>query len=112
MSRRAHGLRAWLIQRFSAVYMALFLLFILARFWAAPVQDHVEWHNWMRDPIINLSVGLFILAVLIHAWVGIRDVIMDYVKPIFLRVTLLAAIALMLVGTGLWSLRVLFVLVA
>ncbi len=112
MSRRAHGLRAWLIQRFSAVYVALFLLFLVTRFWNAPVQDHLEWHSWMRDPIINLSMGLFILAILIHAWVGIRDVIMDYVKPTMIRVTLMAVIALVLIGTGLWSLRVLFVLVA
>ena len=112
MSRRAHGLRAWLLQRFSAVYIALFFLFVLTRFWRQPIQDYQAWHAWLADPLINLSTGLFILALLIHAWVGIRDVVMDYVRHTGLRVSLMALVALTLLGTGLWSLRVLFVLVS
>lgn len=112
MSRRASGLKAWLIQRFSAAYMAVFLLYCLIRFWNAPLSDYQSWHDWVAHPLVNLFIGLFVLSVLLHAWVGIRDVIMDYVQPILFRVTLLALIALILTGSGLWSLRMLFVTVA
>jgi len=110
VSRRAHGLRAWLLQRFTAVYMAGFILFALARAWQAPLVTHAEWKDWVADPFVNLSIGLFVLALLLHAWVGIRDVIMDYVRHTGLRVSLLALVALTLAGSGLWLLRVLFVL--
>ncbi len=111
MSRRAHGLRAWILQRFTAVYIASFLAYLGLRFWNHPVGSHAAWKAWLADPFVNLAVGLFILTILVHAWVGIRDVILDYVRHPGLKVTLLAAVALTLAGCGLWSLRVLFVLV-
>ncbi|MFN2308823.1 MAG: succinate dehydrogenase, hydrophobic membrane anchor protein [Gammaproteobacteria bacterium] len=108
VSRQAHGLRAWLLQRFSALYLLLFLGYLAVRFGTAPVADFAAWQAWLADPLVNLATGLFILSLLVHAWVGIRDVIMDYVIHTGLRVTLLAAVALTLAGCGLWSLRVLF----
>lgn len=112
MSRQAHGLRAWLLQRFTALYLLLFLLYLAVHFGRAPVTDFGAWRAWLADPLVNLATGLFVLSLLIHAWVGIRDVIMDYVAHTGLRVSLFAAVALMLAGCGLWVLRVLFVAVA
>lgn len=112
MSRQAHGLRAWLLQRFSAVYMAVFLPYVLVRWLAAPAREFADWRGWLADPLVNLACGLFLLSVLLHAWVGIRDVVMDYVRHTGLRVTLFAAAALTLAGCGLWMLQVLFRAVA
>lgn len=111
MSRRAHGLRAWLLQRFSAVYLLLFIVYLFIHFNRAPPVDFAHWQGWFAAPLVNLATGLFILSLLVHAWVGIRDVIMDYVTHTGLRVTLLATVALTLAGCGLWSLRVLFLAV-
>lgn len=112
MSRRAHGLRAWLLQRFTAVYLLLFLAYLALHFGRTPVADYAAWRAWLADPLVNLATGLFALSLLIHAWVGIRDVIMDYVRHTGLRVALLAAVALTLAGCGLWVLRVLFLATA
>lgn len=112
MSRRAHGLRAWLLQRFTAVYLLLFLAYLAVHFGRAPVTDFAAWLAWLADPLVNLATGLFILSLLIHAWVGIRDVLMDYVTHTGLRVVLFATVALTLAGCALWALRVLFVAVA
>jgi succinate dehydrogenase / fumarate reductase membrane anchor subunit len=38
-----------------------------------------------------------------HAWIGIRDVLIDYVQPIAIRASLLGVIALALVAMGLWA---------
>lgn len=108
MSRRAHGLRAWLLQRLSAVYLLMFIGYLLIRFAYAPASDFPAWRGWLADPLVNLATGLFVLALLIHSWVGMRDVVMDYVTHTGLRVALFTAIALTLAGCGLWSLRVLF----
>lgn len=112
MSRRAHGLRAWLLQRFSAVYLLLFIAYLFVHFARAPAADFAAWQAWLADPLVNLATGLFILSMLVHAWVGIRDVIMDYVTHTGLRVALFAGVALTLAGCGLWSLRVLFLAVS
>ena len=111
MSRQAHGLRAWLLQRFSAVYLVVFLVYLGLHFSAAPELDYVAWRSWLADPLVNLTTGLFVLSIVVHAWVGIRDVIMDYVIHSGLRVALFAIVALILAGCGLWSLRLLFLAV-
>ncbi|MBZ0071229.1 MAG: succinate dehydrogenase, hydrophobic membrane anchor protein [Thiohalobacteraceae bacterium] len=108
MSRQAHGLRAWLLQRFSAVYMAVFLPYVLIHWLAAPAHEFSDWQRWLADPLVNLASGLFLLSILIHAWVGMRDVVMDYVHATGLRITLFALVALTLTGCGLWMLRLLF----
>lgn len=108
MSRRAHGLRAWLLQRLSAVYLLLFLVYLAIHFAYAPASDFPRWQAWLADPRVNLATGLFILSLLVHAWVGMRDVVMDYVRHTGLRVGLVAVVGLTLAGCGLWSLRVLF----
>lgn len=108
MSRQAHGLRAWLLQRFTAVYIGLYILVVGFWFLWQPPAGHAQWRAWLGAPLANLATALFIATLLLHAWVGVRDIIIDYVRHAGLRVSLMALVALMLGGTGLWSLRVVF----
>jgi succinate dehydrogenase / fumarate reductase membrane anchor subunit len=101
------GLKAWLVQRLTAVYLAIFVVFATIKFiWFAP-QDYQQWIGWVGHPFVNAALALFILSLLLHAWVGLRDVIMDYVKSASLRVSLFAVLIILLSGFGLWSLRLL-----
>lgn len=111
MSRQAHGLRAWLLQRFTAAYIALYILVTGVWFLWQPLHSHAQWQAWLAAPLPNLATALFIATLLIHAWVGVRDVIMDYVRHTGLRVSLMALVAVVLGGCGLWSLRVVFAVV-
>ena len=106
--RGANGLRPWLMQRLSAVYMAGFLLFVLASLTSASAMSFDAWRGWVGRPLVNAAMALFVLALLVHAWVGTRDVIMDYVKPVALRFPLLVLFALIFLISLFWSLRVLF----
>ncbi len=108
VSRQAHGLRAWLLQRITAVYLLLFLLYLSVHFLRSPLDGFGAWHAWLAHPLVNLATGLFVLSLLLHAWVGIRDIVIDYVTHTGLRVSLFAAVMLLLGGCGIWSLRVLF----
>jgi len=107
MSRRSHGLRAWILQRLTAVYMAGYLVFFIFHIIVDPPQSYDAWRTWMSGPVISITSALFFIAVLVHAWVGIRDVVMDYVKPLALRFSLLAVIGLVLLACGLWILKIL-----
>lgn len=107
MNRRSHGLRAWILQRLSAIYMAIYLVFFVFHILMYPPQTYHDWSGWLSGPIVSISTALFFIALLVHAWVGTRDVVMDYVKPLALRFSLLSLIGLVLLACGLWVLRIL-----
>lgn len=109
MSHRADGLRTWLLQRISAVYLAVFLVYVLVHFLRYPHPDYVAWHGWLTGPAVSIAAAGFVLALLIHGWVGLRDVVLDYVHPLGLRLSVLTLIACLLIGCGLWAVRILIV---
>ncbi len=111
MSRQAHGMRAWLVQRVTAVFIALFTVFLLLHFMVSPPVNAVAWQAWVSQPLISVGMALFGLSVLGHAWVGIRDVFMDYIKPVWLRLVLLVGLAGFLIACAIWLLRVLLLVV-
>lgn len=103
MSRKASGLKAWVLQRATAIYIALFLVyFLLAMLFAAP-PDYMAWRGWFAQPLMGIATLMFILSLLLHAWVGVRDVLIDYVWNTAQRVTALVLVALVLIACGLWA---------
>lgn len=107
MSWKASGMKAWLLQRLSAVYMAVFLLYFVAVLLVAPPHSFAEWQGWMHSTAMALATTLFFLALLGHAWVGMRDVFIDYIKPFPLRLIVQNLLALGLIAMALWVIRVL-----
>ena len=105
MSRHTHGLRTWLLQRISAVYLAMFLPYILVHCLRHGAHSYAQWQAWLTLPLMNIASAGFIIALMAHAWVGMRDVILDYIKPLGLRLGLLSLTGLLLAGSGLWALR-------
>lgn len=112
MSWRAQGLRAWLLQRVTAVYLAAFT--IAAAVWAVTSgpMEFAEWRAFMGRPAVSIAVLLFFAALLGHAWVGARDIVIDYLRPAALRLLVLALLALALVAMALWVGAVLFSVVS
>lgn len=103
MSRTASGLKAWAVQRLTAVYIALFALYLLAVLLFAAPADYQAWKAWIGGPVVSVALLLFVVSVLMHAWIGVRDVLIDYVHPIAARASLLGLIALALIAMGLWA---------
>ena len=108
MSRQASGFKAWVIQRVTAVYIALFVLYAVVHFAVDAPADVTAWRAWMASPVVSMALLLFFAALLMHAWIGIRDVLIDYVQPLSIRVVVLSAFATALIGTGLWVAQVIF----
>ncbi|MCI0508359.1 MAG: succinate dehydrogenase, hydrophobic membrane anchor protein [Gammaproteobacteria bacterium] len=107
----ASGLRAWTMQRLSALYILVFTVYAGFCFATRGATGFDQWVSWLRDPFNNITVGLFILALLFHAWVGSRDIILDYVKAPGLRLVMLAVLAFLLIAMGLWEFKVLLTIV-
>jgi succinate dehydrogenase / fumarate reductase, membrane anchor subunit len=103
-----YGLRDWLSQRVTAALMALFTLVLVAQILFGGELDYDRWAGifsaqWMR--VLAFSV---ILALAIHAWVGMRDILMDYVHGVVLRLCLQVAVLVWLVGCSGWAIQVLW----
>ena len=104
-----YGLRDWLVQRVTAVLMALFTLIVLAQvvFSSGPI-GYDQWagifaSQWMK--VLTFSV---VVALIYHVWVGIRDVFMDYVKPVGIRLPLQIVSIVWLVGCAGWAIQALW----
>jgi len=101
------GLHAWVLQRFSAVYLVLFTVYAFISFVTRQTSGFSAWLSWVSHPVHQIAIGLFVLSLLVHAWVGARDIVLDYVKPFALRMVKLAGLAFVLLGFGLWAFKVL-----
>lgn len=102
------GLRAWTVQRVTAVYMLLFIVFFLAHFVVDPPHSFQAWHGWMTGSRVSIVTTAFFAALLAHAWVGLRDVILDYIHAIAVRVGLLVLLGFGLTALALWVVRILW----
>ncbi len=107
MRRAVTGLRAWLVQRVSAVFMLFFVVFLLFHFLLDPPRSYEAWQSWMRAPGMSAGAAVFFTALFMHTWVGVRDVVMDYVHPIALRIAVLALVGLVLIAMAAWAARIL-----
>ena len=108
MKKTFTGLRAWLVQRVSAVYMLLFIVFILAHFIVDPPRSYAAWHGWIMSSSVSMATAVFFAALLAHAWVGVRDVIMDYIHPVAFRFWAFALLGIGLTAMGVWVMRILW----
>lgn len=105
------GLSPWLLQRISAVLVALFILYAFISAFTASIISYAAWLTWLFCPVNIIFVGLFTIALLLHAWVGIRDVVLDYIHNFVFRIILLTGIAGVLLSSGLWVAKILLLTV-
>lgn len=108
MSWRAGGIRPWIVQRLSAVFMVLGVLLFTLKILAGNTDEYSAWYNWMTDPVWVVFVIVFWLSLFAHAWIGIRDVIMDYIHPDGLRFAVLSLFGFYLIAMTVWMLKIFF----
>lgn len=101
------GLRAWIVQRISAVYLGLFFVFAVGAMAFHPQMSYEHWRAWLSSPVVLLAAAVFVVMLLLHAWIGVRDILIDYVHPLWLRVTAYSLVIIFLLGCGAWAGRIL-----
>jgi len=104
-----YGLRDWLAQRVTAALMALFTVILLAQLLLkkGPIGYDL-WSGIFSSQWMKSLTFCVIIALLYHAWVGIRDIWMDYVKPVAVRLSLQVFSIVWLVGCAGWAIQVLW----
>lgn len=88
LTARYPGMRLWLTQRLCALSMAVVLILFLSRvMWLAP-QDYAGWLSVFSPLWWRLICLWFFACMLMHAWLGVRDVLRDYVPHLRCRCVL------------------------
>ncbi len=103
-----YGLRDWLVQRVTAVVMAVYLSFVAGYLLLQPSFGYDTWIELFSGNIMRTFSLLFLLSLFYHAWIGVRDILMDYVKPQGVRLTLHVLVILVLVLYTIWSVQILW----
>lgn len=106
-----YGMRDWLSQRITAVLMALFTVVLIARVFIVPAENGIDYYSWSQilNPQWMKFLAFSVIAALgLHAWVGVRDLWMDYVKPVGLRLTLQVFTIVYLLGCIGWAVQVIW----
>lgn len=103
-----YGFRDWLLQRLTAVVMAIYTVVLIVAVLMLPAHDNASYRALFGGGFMKFITFLFFLSLFYHAWVGVRDIWMDYVKPISVRIALHAITALLLIGYAGWAAQILW----
>jgi succinate dehydrogenase / fumarate reductase membrane anchor subunit len=98
----------WLVQRFSAVVLLFSGLVLWLGYLQVPALDYARLRALFQQDAIRLLVWLLVASLCLHAWVGLRDVLMDYVKPVSLRLALNLFFILVLLLCTVWTTAILW----
>lgn len=103
-----YGLRDWLSQRLTACVMAIFTLILIAQILLGGPLGYERWAGIFSAQWMKVLTFVTILALAWHAWIGMRDIWMDYIKPVGIRLALHVSTIVWLVGCAGWAVQVLW----
>ena len=108
MSLGGNGIKDWLAQRLTAVFL---ILYIAVLFWFCATNSEIGFDSWkafMFLPAMKVMTLLALVSISIHAWIGIWTILTDYIHQVFLRQFLQAGVILALASCLFWGFEILY----
>ena len=103
-----YGLRDWLAQRITAVIMAVYSVIAVIVLITSKNITYVVWRDLFAQGWMRVATLLFMASLAWHAWAGVRDILMDYIKPAGLRLTLEVLVLLTIAAYVGWTIQILW----
>ncbi len=110
-----NGVADWIIQRFSAVILAAYTLFIAFFIICQPELDYTTWHNLFGQLWMRIFSLLALLSIAAHGWIGLWGIVTDYLtsrmlgaKGLVLRMLVLSIYAVITVAYLVWGIQILW----
>ncbi|MGE3162804.1 MAG: succinate dehydrogenase, hydrophobic membrane anchor protein [Burkholderiales bacterium] len=103
-----YGLRDWLAQRITAAIMAVYSVIALVVVLTGAPISYAVWKDLFAQGWMRVATLLFAASLAWHAWVGMRDIIMDYLKPAGARLAAEIVVVLALAGYLGWTVQILW----
>lgn len=105
-SLTGNGLKDWLIQRVTAIYLLIYIAGWLGYFLCHAHVDYNQWHAVITNPWVQVTTVLALFAIILHAWIGIWTVTTDYIKCTALRLSIQLVVLLGLLAEVLWGIKI------
>lgn len=102
------GLSDWLIQRVSAIILALYTVFMVGYLLFNPGLDYIAWSGLFAQTWMRIFSLLAFLSLAAHAWIGLWTVVTDYIKPTGIRFAVQIVIILAIFVFLVWGVQVLW----
>jgi succinate dehydrogenase / fumarate reductase membrane anchor subunit len=103
-----YGLKDWLAQRVTALVMAVYTIAFVGMLLICPPRGHEQWRALFGNQVMRIATFFFFISLFWHAWIGMRDILMDYVKPTGVRLGLEIVVLLVLAGYSVWAVQILW----
>ena len=104
-----YGLRDWLAQRITGALMVLFTAAILVQVLFSRGEIGYDlWAGIFAAQWMKALTFAIVVELAYHVWVGVRDIWMDYVKPVGLRLILQIFTIVWLLACSGWAVQVLW----
>lgn len=108
LSDRYPGMRLWLSQRLTALVMAFYIVLLVLMLLIQQPAGFEAWHDFVSPAWFRLLTLLFFMCLLMHAWLGVADVLKDYVFNKTLRAYMQTAVDFILVVYLFWLVYILW----
>lgn len=105
-SLTGNGLKDWLIQRVTAVFFAIYSLFLLGFLCMHPHLPYSEWQALFHMVWFQVASVIALFMLVLHAWIGIWTITTDYIKCTAIRLSVQLLVALLLLGQLIWGLMI------
>jgi succinate dehydrogenase / fumarate reductase membrane anchor subunit len=106
LSVKHQGLTDWVIQRSTAIIMAIYSIGLIGYLFVHSSLSFIEWRFLFSHMGMKVATVLFITSVLYHAWIGIWTIFTDYVKLPVLRCVLDFVVLLVLFACFVWGILI------
>lgn len=108
LTKQYPGMRLWLSQRLTALAMASYIFVLVLMLLILQPTGFEAWHNFVAPVWFRLATLVFFMCLFMHAWLGISDVLKDYVFNIALRGYMQIAVDVLLVAYLFWLIFILW----
>tara|TARA_B100000686_G_C16798672_1_gene984289 strand:+ start:887 stop:1231 length:345 start_codon:yes stop_codon:yes gene_type:complete len=103
-----YGLIDWLIQRVTAVVITIYILLIIALLLIASPEGYTSWKDIFFNQWMRILTFLTFISLCWHAWIGIRNILMDYVHKTNIRLILQVLVILVLFFYAIWAIEIMW----
>lgn len=103
-----YGLLDWLIQRVTAVVMTVYVLLSISWLIIFSPQDYNGWKEIFSNQWIRIFTFLTFISLCWHAWIGIRNILMDYIHRTSIRLLIQVLVILSLFFYTVWAIEIIW----
>ena len=109
------GLYDWLLQRFTAVVLLTYVLWVGSFLLLHPGLDYLSWRAYFDNTAMKIFSLLALLSLVVHAWIGLWSVSTDYItvrmlgpRATGLRLLFQGGYAVLLFAYLVWGVQILW----